>query len=434
MIFAAPANSQPILLALESQSLLTPAADSQPVELVLGGTAPKKCAAKKSEMPPTKMAHADSEELFPEEDHDDLPIVKLSLNDESETEAGTRNETDNYQFNMEDIPTAEDYSDPDFDDAIEALITTGPLTKAQEVPLPRNLRVQTEDDELEDFASREPTAQDLHYATARAEYISASFFRTSKDWCLGIKLGGAFHILGIKPNSPAAKSPLKMGDQLVSINQQACFEMSSKEVHDALQVPGSINIVAHNQGGASDVVECMFTKQSADDKIGIGIKTDSSKRILWINTIQPHLMAHHSLLNPEDRFLFINHIPASQLSQLDAVHIFSTSTGSVTVKVASCHTTGLVLAEEAPVSPAASEKKSRSSIRSVKKILGQAKPPQPQAVPRWLHTRPSRRSQSQSPPSSPRHPFSERDRSSSNVSTSSSATPQTPTEFIQAAY
>lgn len=423
-----------------SRSLL-PISDSHSVELVLGAAPQKKTPPPTIPTTSTKMAHADSEEFVcGEEDQDDLPVVILSLNDEakSESEAQPKTETDSYQFNMEDIPTAEDYSDPDFDDAIEALITSGPLINAQEVPLPRNLRVPTEDDELNDFVSRAPTTQDIHYAEARAEYVSASFFRTSKDWSLGIKLGKALHILGIKPNSPAAQSPLKVGDQLVSINQQACFEMSSNQVHDALQVPGTINIVVHNQGGASDVVECMFTKQSADDKIGIGIKTDSSKRILWINTIQPHLMAHHSLLNPDDRFLSINHIPASELSQLDAVHMFRTLTGSVTVKVVSCHTTGLVLAEEAPACPAASEKKSRSSILDVKKILGHAKPPQPQAVPRWLHARPSRRSrsQSQSPPSSRRQPFSESNRSSSDVSdrSSASAAPQTPTEFIQAAY
>ncbi|CAB9514254.1 expressed unknown protein [Seminavis robusta] len=258
---------------------------------------------------------------------------------------------------VDGIPTvtAEDYSDPDYDDFFDAIITNGePLMTAEEVQAQQEESQSTDTSSCaleESLPTINQETRKNHYSKVRAEYVSASFIRSRGDcWSLGLKIHmNKKHptIARITPGSPAARSPLQVGDRLMSINHYSCFRMTHNQLQNALQAPGMITIVVRNKGGAPDVVESMLTKLDANTKIGIGVRKSSEFfGALEIGTINPHLGAMHSLLNPTDLLLAINGVSVQQYAVQEAVQMIANSTHTVTLKVKTRHETGVVLGEE----------------------------------------------------------------------------------------
>ncbi|CAB9511780.1 expressed unknown protein [Seminavis robusta] len=200
------------------------------------------------------------------------------------------------------------------------------------------------------------------YEEARAEFISAHFVKAHSPKTLGIQFGNTSNdnkgttIVKIHKQSLAAQSPLQVGDTLVSINRRQCSpDMTPAQVDKLLReefrLKDNVTLVAHNPGGACDVVESMFTKPNPHDVVGIGLEKDphSNKLIISIvNTskrVDATTKAAASLLNIGDEVISINGFATERIEYAEALEIIKTAPKTVTVKAITLRETGIVLGE-----------------------------------------------------------------------------------------
>jgi hypothetical protein len=203
------------------------------------------------------------------------------------------------------------------------------------------------------------TETSIHPCMARAEFVSATFIKKTPDDFVGITLttgstGGTsdqdqqpennkqdgdksatIRIAAIHPNGILYQnSPLRVGDQLLSISGQSCFELdntttatttnnknntaaaagrrrapaphiAAQELLD--QAPaGIVSLVARNPTGSVQYVETMVEKPFPTAPVGIAMTSSEYGSILISNIVASGLFAH-SLLNVGDRVISINH-------------------------------------------------------------------------------------------------------------------------------
>jgi hypothetical protein len=183
----------------------------------------------------------------------------------------------------------------------------------------------------------ETSIEVVHPCMARAEFVSATFIKRTTDDFVGIALTSdddtstsIVRIAAIHPNSVLYNnhSPLRVGDQLLSISGQSCFELcsssnsigrgaaasaaSANRVAAAAQTlldqapAGIVSLVARNPTGSVQYVETMVEKPRPNAPVGIAMKSSEYGSLLISNVVASGLFAH-SLLNVGDRVISINH-------------------------------------------------------------------------------------------------------------------------------
>jgi predicted metalloprotease with PDZ domain len=186
----------------------------------------------------------------------------------------------------------------------------------------------------------------------RPEFISHTFVKKSVAERLGLKLKAISPtIMAIdraNKDSLLAQSPLQAGDKLISINTQICCKMTSEQICELLtKSTGIITIVVHNEGGVSDLVESMTTKESVEEKCGLGFRTDANND-LTIYKIFPDGKFSGSLLNPSDKVIFVNGVfTGCGTTPLEAANLVRSAPKNVTVVAKPGHERGIVVAEVA---------------------------------------------------------------------------------------
>ena len=114
------------------------------------------------------------------------------------------------------------------------------LTASQ---LPTSMR----DEDIDGFATRLSP-----YRQCRAEYVSANFLKSTQHTFWGLQLGSGNdkRITNIAPDGPVSTSPIRIGDELLSINQKDISKLRSVEVYRLLkECTGSVTLVAHTPDG-----------------------------------------------------------------------------------------------------------------------------------------------------------------------------------------
>ena len=185
------------------------------------------------------------------------------------------------------------------------------------------------------------------YATLRAEFVSTTFLKPTANTFLGLQLDEKYDktIIAIAPHGPVQESPLRVGDKLLSVNHKDISRMTSVEVCRLLkECTGSVTLVAHNVGGASDVVESMITKLRQDDVAGVGLilNHEGSMIIAFLNRGQDIV---DSLLNAGDEILSINGVSCEHLTIAQARAIIQAAPKTVSIKAITLNETGVVVAE-----------------------------------------------------------------------------------------
>jgi hypothetical protein len=190
----------------------------------------------------------------------------------------------------------------------------------------------------------------------RAEFVSATVIKRTADDMLGIAFAGRnngnrnndMRIVALHQNGLLHASPLRVGDQLLSICSKSCLEQLDTRTAGALlrQAQGMVSIVARNDatGSNSRLVETMVEKADPASPVGIAFRRNTHGSLEVSKVIASGLFAH-SLLNVGDRVISINSVPCRQgLSAQEAVDLCRASCRFVTILTESQGLTGVVVA------------------------------------------------------------------------------------------
>ena len=189
----------------------------------------------------------------------------------------------------------------------------------------------------------------------RAQHINVTVCRErSTNDELGISLleeddDGPLRIAGISPGGLLHDSPLRTGDQLLSINGRSCKSRSIKEVLLLLEqdtTGGFLTIVARNPTGDPSLVETMVQRPAPGAPLGITVAHYSEQGSLLVSKIVPSGVFAHSLINVKDRVLSINGVGCVRLESNAAADIMRSIPKNVVLVTQVQTRAGLVLISE----------------------------------------------------------------------------------------
>ena len=201
---------------------------------------------------------------------------------------------------------------------------------------------QPEDDDIAVAAvNAEPIQGDLEAGTAnlsssggegargRAEFISVTICKSQADMVLGISLeknsdNGQVRVTELLPDGIFSRSPLRVGDFVMSVNGKSCLEMEAGQVDGLLRMmTGTITIVAQNIGGNSNLVETMVEKPSPDALVGLSLRRNAREKLEICRVRADGLFAHSLLVS--ELVIWIKpgarHLPSLTLRCVDAIRI-----------------------------------------------------------------------------------------------------------------
>lgn len=181
--------------------------------------------------------------------------------------------------------------------------------------------------------------------SGRGEFVSGTFLKANRHVSLGFSLHkNGNDISSIAAGSLASASPLRVGDKIFSINNKQCSTMSRAAICKFLGgLVGIVTIVAHNEGGSSDIVESMITKSTSRELVGLAVAVSGSR--LVVTKVNPGRTFVNSLLNVGDQVLSINDVSCENLPAAAAVDIIKESPKHVTVVAKTLSNTGVVVAQ-----------------------------------------------------------------------------------------
>jgi hypothetical protein len=204
----------------------------------------------------------------------------------------------------------------------------------------------------------------------RAEFVSAIVIKKSAKDTLGIAFSGRhsddndedcnnrsvscpndMRIVALHKHGLLHSSPLRVGDQLLSICNKSCLELDTRTLGALLrQAKGIVSIVARNDAETGNytnarLLETMVEKADPSSPIGIAFRRNTHGSLEVSKVIASGLFAH-SLLNVGDRVIAINNVPCRQgfLSAQEAVDLCRASRRFVTILTESQGLTGVVVA------------------------------------------------------------------------------------------
>ena len=188
-----------------------------------------------------------------------------------------------------------------------------------------------------------------HLGFARPEYLFAKACKPSPDASVGIFLtmrNNALTISRISADSPFAKSNLRAGDRVVSVNGVSCLRVRSARIAAKLirAAKCSVSITVRNKGGNPNVVSSCVQKPNPSCRVGI---TFQSKRgALQLSRVDTDGLLGDSLIVPRHTCLMINgHVTLNATSH-DGASIIRDAPDFVTIVSRPDGATAMVLASE----------------------------------------------------------------------------------------
>jgi hypothetical protein len=181
----------------------------------------------------------------------------------------------------------------------------------------------------------------------RAEFISATVLKRSKDTVLGIGLTsevfGEVTISSISSDGTLAHSPFRPGDRLLSINTKSCADMDHRTAAELLRhFEGTVNIVAYNAAGIPQTVDAMVEKPTTTTPVGAGVRRNAVGS-LEIFKIVPSGLYAYSLINVGDRLVSINTVGCQGLDPQTAIDMIRATPRFVTLRTHSYTAAGAVV-------------------------------------------------------------------------------------------
>jgi C-terminal processing protease CtpA/Prc len=174
----------------------------------------------------------------------------------------------------------------------------------------------------------------------KSRAVSVVFYKPTKDTKLGLHFEHVGHVLGktthqlaiskIDPDTPAAASPLRVGDKLMKLFSKDVHELTNHQANQYIEeLEGPIKMVFLHQAGHNTLVEAMMTKSKPDEKIGLGFKKDNFG--VYISSIDPEKISHLIILRVGDRVLSINGVPLFGKKLKDVADMIAQAPSTVTI-------------------------------------------------------------------------------------------------------
>jgi C-terminal processing protease CtpA/Prc len=168
----------------------------------------------------------------------------------------------------------------------------------------------------------------------RARLTSVTAWKKNSATALGLKFlsyrDGSFQISGIDPTGLFAKSPLRVGDHVASVNDMSCSGHGYREaLHLARLVCGTVTIVVHSEEGDPSFMTASFLKSTAT-QVGIGFKNVNGRLCIASSAAAP-------ILNADALVLSINGIDCRTVREADAVEMIKNAIQLVTIQVQKSH-------------------------------------------------------------------------------------------------
>jgi hypothetical protein len=142
----------------------------------------------------------------------------------------------------------------------------------------------------------------------RPEFLHARAFKPNKDTPIGVFLAGrrgAIYISRISRDGLFAKSNLRSGDRVMSVNNVSCLHGGATQVAELIKsAETSVSFTVHNKGGNPSLVSSSVQKPSPTRMVGIGFR--QKQGALHISRVNTNGLFGDSLLVPGHRCIMIN--------------------------------------------------------------------------------------------------------------------------------
>ncbi|KAL3916516.1 MAG: hypothetical protein SGILL_005143 [Bacillariaceae sp.] len=128
------------------------------------------------------------------------------------------------------------------------------------------------------------------------------------------------------------KSPLKVGDKLVTVNNKKVANCDQVK-DDLVAIDGPVTLVVETPQGNPSVVHAFCQKPEKDSVVGIGfhVLEHGEHRLLQINYLDSNGLLAYSALSQGDLVLAINDVPCAEKSPEEAAALILESTSTVTI-------------------------------------------------------------------------------------------------------
>jgi hypothetical protein len=189
------------------------------------------------------------------------------------------------------------------------------------------------------------TDEDDSLRGTRPSLISVRIFKNTRETKLGISfisVAGEVQICKIASTGPLARSPLRPGDRLVSLdNNRSCTNWTAAQAANHVKEKvGLLSIVVKNPNGNPNAAEATVYKTSSEDRIGISFKEENGR--LRIGKIKDSgLLGDMSVLHAGDYVESINQISCSYVGSCLAVEMVRNAEKLVTILVKNSDATEL---------------------------------------------------------------------------------------------
>jgi len=178
----------------------------------------------------------------------------------------------------------------------------------------------------------------------RPSLISFQLFKETVDQELGMEFrstNGELLFSGIFPWSPLAKSSIRVGDRLTSVDDhQSVTHWSVVQIANHLRSrDGYVSIVVETKNGDTNIVEACVYKATAESKLGISFQNDQQGQLRILNVTGDGLLGETSVLRADDYVESINGIPAQSMDAASADEFVTSLVGMVSVRTKKANTT-----------------------------------------------------------------------------------------------
>lgn len=185
----------------------------------------------------------------------------------------------------------------------------------------------------------------------RPEFLSVICFRTSRVvYYNDIDLedrDGWLIISNIDEQGIFSTSKLKVGDQVVCINSTTCFGLNANQAMKIIRKSRRfVSMVVRNKNGDPRLVSATLVKRTNDDFVGIRIRNIyGTPRLIRIDMASPFW---DSVLNVDDRCLFVNDVLVCDLNGVEQARETSKTCQTVTILAEPKGDHALVVLSETP--------------------------------------------------------------------------------------
>ncbi|GAX09340.1 hypothetical protein FisN_6Lh291 [Fistulifera solaris] len=197
------------------------------------------------------------------------------------------------------------------------------------------------------------TDVDVHLGTSsfshsRPALLFCRVWKPHADANVGIFLrrrGDAVYISRISPDGLFARSNIRAGDRILSVNGASCLKRSAKQVRQLFQdAPTAVSLIVHNEDGNPNLVSNASQKHCNRRKVGLSFR--NRRGALSISGIDPSGIFADSLLISGQRCLQVNEIPTPNMRSAAAGRIIADAHDFVTILSSPDESAAMVIACE----------------------------------------------------------------------------------------